>query len=66
MLKIILHSTWGDLNYCGLNGIEIYDHLGSPLIKGKYKPTYWAEPSSINVMYKNQADIRTIDKLFNC
>lgn len=54
MLKFILHSTWGDLNYCGLNGIEIYDHRGSPLIKGNFsKPTYWAEPNSINVMYKN-------------
>jgi hypothetical protein len=67
-LKFILHSTWGDLNYIGLNGLEIYDHSGTPILEKKlFKYNYYAEPTSINVMYKKdkRVDIRTIDKIFN-
>ena len=30
--KINIYSTWGDLHYCGLNGIEFYDYNGNPII----------------------------------
>jgi Domain of unknown function (DUF4457) len=34
-IKIIIHSTWGDFDYVGLNGIQIYNHLGQPIFPQK-------------------------------
>lgn len=35
LMTIYLNNTWGDTNYVGLNGLEIYDHLGTPLLSTK-------------------------------
>jgi len=34
-LKICLLTTHGDINYIGLNGLEVYDFKGSGMIKNK-------------------------------
>jgi hypothetical protein len=47
-LKFLLKKTWGDLHYIGLNGIEIYDYKGEPVIAKALVPyTLAAEPNSV-------------------
>ncbi|CAD8060890.1 unnamed protein product [Paramecium sonneborni] len=38
LITIYLLNTWGDSNYIGLNGIEIYDNQGSALLQQKVIP----------------------------
>ncbi|CAK85118.1 unnamed protein product (macronuclear) [Paramecium tetraurelia] len=38
IVTIYLINTWGDNNYVGLNGLEIYDHQGSALLQRKLIP----------------------------
>lgn len=48
VLKLVLLKTWGDLNYVGLNGIEIYDGKAEPLLfSDKKEIKLIAEPSSV-------------------
>ena len=48
LFKIIFLSTWGDVHYVGLNGIEIYDHKGDPVLKDKKQEMkIFAEPPSV-------------------
>ena len=30
-LEINILETWGDMNYLGLTGIEVFDELGMPI-----------------------------------
>ena len=47
-LQIKIHSTWGDQHYCGLNGIELYNEKGEPIIKNKLSEfKIAADPSSV-------------------
>ncbi len=65
-LKLVIVSTYGDIHYCGLNGIELYDFLGEPIIRKKlYDFKFAAEPHSVNILKGCERDIRTPDKLFN-
>lgn len=32
VFQIVIYTTWGDQYYVGLNGIELYDHLGRMII----------------------------------
>jgi len=64
--EIILYSTYGDIHYIGLNGIEMYDLLGRPMLQNQnYHVQYKldANPSSINQLPGLSNDIRTPDKL---
>jgi len=64
VLKLLLLSSWGDLHYIGLNGVELYDHRGRkvPLQPNNYR----AVPSSINDLGPRKTlDVRTVDKLFD-
>ena len=65
-LKITIFSNWGDSYYVGLNGIELYDQEGEPILsRGLLRYQYSAEPASINAVIKDGHDVRTLDKLFN-
>ena len=47
-IKIQIISTWGDIHFCGLNGIEFYDYRGERIIKNKLcEFKIAAEPSSV-------------------
>ncbi|CAD8183635.1 unnamed protein product [Paramecium pentaurelia] len=59
-LVIKLLSTWGDLHYIGLNGIEIFDPNGEQLY-----PKLFAKPFSVKELPQMEMDVRTPDKLLN-
>ncbi len=61
--KIALHSTWGDPHYVGLNGLELLDPRGQPILLGPHQLT--AHPSSVNELPHVSGDPRTADKLLD-
>jgi len=58
-------STWGDQNFVGLAGIEIFDGHGFPVILKDVGRQVTADPLSINVLPEYEYDPRTPDKLFD-
>ena len=61
ILKLQLHSTWGDPHYIGLNGIELLAPSGAPI---RLPPTALsADPPSIASLPQLARDPRTVDKL---
>lgn len=56
-LKLRFFTTWGDQHYIGMNGIEVFDQLGQPLLLS-VRHKVWANPSSVS-----DTDIRTPDKV---
>lgn len=55
-------QTWGDSNYLGLTGIEIFDAEGCPIsINGE--TDIKANPCDINLLMGYGTDPRTVDKL---
>jgi len=62
--NILLYSTYGDIHYIGLNGLEMYDLLGRPLLQsGNVSYKIYAIPSSVKEVKGLECDIRTLDKL---
>eukprot|EP00347_Sterkiella_histriomuscorum_P022411 403338590 len=60
-LEFNILQTWGDMNYVGLAGIEIFNIEGRPL---KIQPhQISAYPPDINILQGYGGDPRTIDKL---
>lgn len=48
VFRIKIFSTWGDVHYCGLNGIEFYNQKGIPILQnGLVDFRLAAEPSSV-------------------
>ncbi|CAJ1343837.1 unnamed protein product [Effrenium voratum] len=58
-------STWGDKDFVGLAGIEIFDGRGFPVILKDVSRQVTADPHSINVLREYDCDPRTPDKLFD-
>jgi len=58
-------STWGDENFVGLAGIEVFDGRGFPVILKEPLKQVLADPHSINILPEYQHDPRTPDKLFD-
>jgi len=65
VLKFTIYSTWGDAYYVGLNGIELFDSKGNPIIIKDIKSQVKADPADINILPGYGQDPRTIDKLFD-
>ena len=63
-VRVNMYSTHGDNYYIGLNGIELFDQLGN-VIPINAKKQVMVNPSGINKVPGMEADVRTIDKLFN-
>lgn len=60
-LKFNITETWGDMNYLGLTGIEIFDVEGNQLQISENNIS--AFPPDVNVMPGYGTDPRTIEKL---
>jgi len=58
-------STWGDKDFVGLAGIEIFDGRGFPVILKDRNRQVTADPHSINVLEEYDHDPRTPEKLFD-
>merc|ERR1719271_1894607 len=58
-------STWGDQNFVGLAGIEMFDNRGMPVVLKDAMRQVTANPPSINVLADYEHDPRTVDKLFD-
>ena len=62
VLEFNIIQTWGDLNYLGLTGIEIFDSRGKQIHLNGTRDIK-ANPSDINLLMGYGTDPRTVDKL---
>ena len=62
ILEFNILDTWGDINYLGLTGIEIFDKDGKQ-VKIDGASAISANPSDINLLMGQGTDPRTVDKL---
>ncbi len=58
-MKFNILKTWGDMNYLGLTGIEVFDDEGKQVVVNQIS----ACPPDINVLPDYGDDPRTVDKL---
>ncbi|XP_037088357.1 katanin-interacting protein-like [Pollicipes pollicipes] len=58
-LTLNIRSTWGDIHYVGLNGIEVFDTDGQPVEVVSIR----AEPADINVLPEYNRDPRVVTNL---
>jgi len=61
-LEFNILQTWGDSNYLGLTGIEVFDGEGNPVKIDGLKDIS-ATPCDINLLMGYGTDPRTVDKL---
>lgn len=62
-LKLEILSTWGDPHYVGLNGIELFDHLGELIPFPEPEDQISACPANINVLEEYEDDPRVAKNL---
>ncbi|XP_070580044.1 protein KATNIP homolog isoform X2 [Ptychodera flava] len=60
-IDINIKSTWGDKNYVGLNGIEIFQSSGEPIKVTQIT----ADPADINVLEEYSSDPRVVTNLID-
>ncbi|NXJ80810.1 K0556 protein, partial [Trogon melanurus] len=58
-----LLTSWGDPYYIGLNGLELFDEHGDPILLTENNIA--AFPDSVNILEDVSGDIRTPDKLID-
>ncbi|CAD8068559.1 unnamed protein product [Paramecium primaurelia] len=59
-LKIQLITTFGDIHYIGLNGLEILDYKGRQI-----QGNIGAEPSSVRILQSMRGDKRVVENLLD-
>ena len=65
-LKFILRSTWGDPHYVGLNGLEVFDKKGRPLLSSKAVGfSLAADPQDLKELPGLEADLRQLENLLD-
>lgn len=64
-LKLNILSTWGDVHYVGLMGLEFFDGTGHPIRLVDVSRQVRADPADINTLPEYEDDPRTVDKLFD-
>jgi hypothetical protein len=64
VLKVVLHSSWGDRFFIGLNGIEVFSDKGEN-ITTKNLSQVRADPSSISKLPGYEKDRRVVGNLVN-
>ncbi|XP_043246812.1 katanin-interacting protein-like [Amphibalanus amphitrite] len=61
LLTLNIKSTWGDIHYVGLNGIEVFGADGLPIKVASIT----AEPADINVLPEYRRDPRVVTNLID-
>jgi hypothetical protein len=64
-LRIQIFSTYGDMNYVGLNGLEIFDDQGKILTLGQSIISIQAQPSDLGVLPGYGDDPRKVTNLLD-
>ena len=66
-LKIVIHSTWGDPYYVGLNGIAVYDEFGHQvdLCSDQVHATPFRDVNDLPEVRKKGSDARCLENLIN-
>lgn len=65
LLKFLILSTWGDPNYVGLAGVDLFDGQGELIRLPDAARQVHAIPEPINALPEYGTDPRTVDKLFD-
>mmetsp|Transcript_34417 Transcript_34417/g.60330 ORF Transcript_34417/g.60330 Transcript_34417/m.60330 type:complete len:1207 (+) Transcript_34417:737-4357(+) len=66
IMKLRIFSSWGDSHYVGMNGIELYDQQGKPILRTPHNSCQiTAVPYSVKVLPGMENDVRIPDKLLN-
>ena len=60
-----IYSTWGDLHYVGLTGIELFDEHGKLVAFPNRKTAITADPPDINVLPEYGSDPRVVSNLLD-
>mmetsp|Transcript_2493 Transcript_2493/g.9382 ORF Transcript_2493/g.9382 Transcript_2493/m.9382 type:complete len:1478 (-) Transcript_2493:1894-6327(-) len=64
-LVINILTTWGDVHYVGLSGVEIFDSAGQLITLREPKKQLRADPPDINCLPQYQNDPRLVYNLFD-
>eukprot|EP00455_Lapot_gusevi_P044185 TRINITY_DN5476_c0_g1_i8.p1 TRINITY_DN5476_c0_g1~~TRINITY_DN5476_c0_g1_i8.p1 ORF type:complete len:379 (+),score=102.54 TRINITY_DN5476_c0_g1_i8:106-1137(+) len=63
VFKFVLLSTWGDVSYVGLNGIQLFDPSGQLIPVSPHNVA--AKPESVAVLSGMEDDVRRLENLFD-
>ena len=67
IVKIIIHSTHGDGNYCGMNSLALYDQTGKhiEISPDQIQGTPWRDINDLEEIRQRGHDARCIENLIN-
>jgi hypothetical protein len=67
LVKVVLHNTHGDADYCGLNGLELYDYSGSRIEvePEQIQCSPYRDINDLKEIRERGLDARVLDNLVN-